>query len=262
MDKNNVRLKITDEINPLVSVIIPAYNSEKYIEETLLSAISQTYVNIEIIVVNDSSNDETLNKICEFQNQDSRILLIDSPINEGVSASRNKGVNLSKGEYICFLDADDIWKPEKIEMQLLQVLNKKCDFCYTAYSIMSEDKSIIKECVKVPNTTNYKKLLRSNYIACSTVMVKRELLINREFEKIRHEDYILWLKLAKNQAHMIGVNTPLMLYRKHEKSISSNKLKSATWVWNIYRNVENLNIVSSIICFISYTFNGIIKHFL
>lgn len=243
----------------LISVITPMYNSEKYIGKTIQSVLNQTYKNLELIIIDDKSTDDSISIVKQFN--DPRIKLIQLSENAGVAAARNRGIDEALGKYIAFVDADDVWESNKLELQMNCLKDSEADFCYTGYRIIDATGNIVKNRVSIPSMTNYSKLLSTNVIACSTVLLKKEKLSSLRFRKIKHEDYVLWLELAKSNLKMLGIDQPLMNYRKHTSSISSNKLKSATWVWNIYRNVEHLNLVSSCYHFIQYAFNGVLKHF-
>lgn len=245
---------------PLISVIIPVYNAENYIKYTIDSALNQTYKNIEVIVVDDCSSDKSIAIIEE--SHCSKIKIIKSKLNLGVANARNLGIKNSSGELIAFLDSDDIWEPYKLEKQYEALIKENASFCYTGYCMIDTNNQLLKEKINVPTSTSYNSLLKSNVIACSTVLVKRSLLQNLFFSNEKHEDYILWLSIAKNNKEkMIGINSVQMRYRKHSNSISANKIKSAKWMWNIYRKVENLSLFKSIYYFIFYAVNGIKKHY-
>ena len=242
----------------LISVIVPVYNAEKYLLDTMHSIINQTYKNIEIIVIDDASNDNSFNIVKQIN--DSRIRIVRLQYNDGVANARNVGIKNSKGEYIAFIDSDDLWENNKLERQI-QYLNKnKGDLCFSGYTLINSNGTLIKR-INIPSKTDYHKLLSTNVIACSTVLIKKSFLLDHQFRKIKHEDYVMWLELAKSNIHMIGLNESLMKYRKHNHSISSNKIQSATWVWNIYRNVEKLSITKSIFYFFKYTISGLKKHY-
>lgn len=243
----------------LVSVIVPVFNAENYISKTLESVLSQTYQNLEIIIVDDYSNDSTIQKISKFK--DSRIKLIQLDTNQGVSNARNVGILNSTGDYIAFIDSDDIWYNDKIEKQIKFLKEKKANFCYTAYELIDEQNNIKKSKINIPEFVTYNDLLKTNVIACSSVLINKSLLNNVSFLNVKHEDYVLWLTLIKQANRFFGLNEVLLSYRKRKGSISSNKFKSAQWVWNIYRNIEQLNLFKSVYCFVNYTINGIKKHY-
>ena len=241
---------------PLVTVVIPVYNSEQYLRETLESVANQTYSNIEVIVVNDASTDRSMDIIHEFSNRISNLKIIDLKKNEGVSNARNIGIKNATGNFVAFLDSDDIWKKNKIEVQVDFMLKNHIDFSYSSYEIESKGQ---RRTIKVPSQLNYESLLDGNPIACFTVMCSYELIKKYSFQNKKHEDYILWLSIAK-ETNLYGISDVLGVYRKHEGSISSNKLKSAMWVWNIYRNEEFLGYFPSLIHFARYSLKGIKKH--
>ena len=246
--------------NELVSVIIPMYNAKNYIRYTLESVINQTYTNLEIIVVDDSSSDNSIQIVQKYN--DKRIKLIKLKQNQGVANARNIGIENATGKYIAFIDSDDLWKKDKISKQLKKMKECKSPFSFTSYEIIDSIGNVTRKKVNVPLKTSYKQLLLTNVIACSTVMLYKPLLDNIRFENMNHEDYILWLRISKQNSniYILGLNEILISYRKHNESISHNKLKSAQWVWNIYRNIEHLSLFYSLYCFVHYAINGLKKH--
>ncbi len=238
----------------LVSVILPVYNAEKYIFNTLNSAINQTYKNIEIIIINDCSTDDSL-KIVNSIN-DSRIKVVNLKNNKGVSNARNKGLEIAKGEYIAFLDSDDIWTSDKLRLQIEFMKKNDYKLSFTAYSISKNNKKV-KE-VSVPTEVDYMTLLKGNKIALFTSVISRELAAKFKFTNIKHEDYDYWLQITKEYKGY-GLNEDLGIYNKRDDSLSSDKFKAATWQWKIYSN-EKLGLISKIKYFILYAINGIKKH--
>jgi len=253
---------------PLVSIITPAYNVEKYIGATITSVIAQTYENWELIIVDDASGDDTFNIVSSYAQQDKRIRVVKTPKNGGVAAARNFGIELARGAYIAFLDSDDLWMPGKLQIQIRQMMAKNAMFSFTGYQVIDEDDRYIKT-IHVPERTDYRRLLRGCEIGCLTVIYSVERM-GKMFFPIPlgytgfKEDYILWLQISKMiRPHQImGINMPLAMYRKRNDGISSNKIKAAGLQWVVYRKVERLNIVYSVGNFLSYAVKGVIKHYL
>jgi len=248
---------------PFFSIIIPVYNCENTILLTLKSVLNQTIKDYEVIIINDCSTDNTLVKIDEFKNKFSDITIISNIKNIGVAESRNKGFQISKGVYIALIDGDDLWLPEKLEKQKYLIKNTNCDICCTSYSFIDENSKDIKKVYIVPKTINYSMLLKQNYIGCSTVVVKRNLLSNKSMDNsFQHEDYALWLKLARNGAKIVGIIEPLMKYRIIHSSRSYNKTNAAKGRMMIYLKQEKLSLIKSLYFFSCYAINGIKKKLL
>ena len=244
---------------PLVSIITPLYNSEKFIAETIESVLNQTYKNWEMIIVNDCSKDNGPNIVQEYIKKDNRIKLFNNEVNQGVSFTRNKAINLAKGKYIAFLDSDDIWKEEKLEKQVNLMEEKKVFFSYTGYSKMNEDGSLRGK-IEVPKKVNYKELLKGNIMGCLTVIVRKNILKNNPFKNTKQEDYILWLELLKKEKFAYGITEILAYYRVLNNSRSSNKIDLVKFNWKIYSEIEKLNILESIYYYTIYIYRGIKRY--
>ena len=182
----------------LVSIIIPYYKKKSYFEQTLKSILKQKYKYFEILIIYDDNNKEDLPFLKTLKKKDKRIKLFINKKNIGAGMSRNKGIKLSKGKYIAFIDADDLWHPQKLKIQLNFMIRNKVLISHTSYNIINQKNLKIgyREAKKI----EYKDLLKSCDIGLSTVMIKKTLLKNRYFAKLKtKEDYILWLKLAKKK---------------------------------------------------------------
>lgn len=234
-----------------VSVIIPVHNSEKYIQECINSVINQTYKNLEIIIIDDKSTDNSVNIIKNIK--DKRIKLIELSVNSGAAIARNKGIEASTGDYICFLDSDDYWKLKKIEKQVKYIKDKA--FIYSEYLYLRKDKTHIAH---VPKSLTYNQLLKNSAIFTSTVMLNMKYL-NKEdiyMPNIRMgQDYGAWYKILKKVNIAYGMQEVLAIYRVGNKSLSSNKLKAMKRTWNLYKQ-EELPIYKRIYCFICYAYNA------
>lgn len=235
-----------------VSVIIPVHNSEKYILECINSVINQTYKNLEIIVVDDKSTDDSVSIIKNIK--DKRIKLIELNINSGAAIARNKGIETSTGDYICFLDSDDYWKPRKIEKQLRFIKNKA--FIYSEYLYLRGNKTHI---AKVPKSLTYNQLLKNSAIFTSTVMLNMKYLTKEDIympNMRMGQDYGAWYKILKKVNISYGMQEVLSVYRVGNKSLSSNKFKAIKRTWNLYKQ-EKLPILKRINCFICYAYNAV-----
>lgn len=244
---------------PLVSIITPLYNSEKFISETIESVLSQTYTNWEMIIVNDCSKDRGASIVEEYSKKDKRIKLFNNKKNMGVSFTRNRAIVLSNGKYIAFLDSDDLWHKEKLEKQIKMMEEKNISLSYTAYTKINEDGSLRGK-IKVPEKVNYKGLLKGNIMGCLTVVVRKDILKDSKFKQTKQEDYILWLELLKKVDFSYGLQESLAFYRVLNNSRSSNKVDLVKFNWKIYREIEKLSLIKSIYYFVIYLVRGIIRY--
>lgn len=227
-----------DHFSGLISVVIPAYNAEKTIERAIQSVIVQTYSNIEVLIVDDCSKDKTVKIAISYAKKDHRIKILQNEINKGVAETRNKGVAEAQGDWIAFLDSDDAWIPSKLEKQS-EVLrsNSSCILCFTGSAFENELGTRCGYTLSVPKQLKYEDLLKQNLISCSSVLVKKEVLIRfpMQSDPMIHEDLAVWLKILKDGSEAIGINEPLLIYRISSKSKSGNKLCAARMQWNTYR---------------------------
>ena len=245
-------------VKGLVSIIIPMYNAEKFIEDTINTVIEQTYNNWELILVNDKSKDNTIKIVNKFLSD--KIKLVELEKNSGPAVARNKGIEVAKGEYITFLDADDLWKKEKLEKQIEYMNNnKECSFLYTSYEFISSDKKKTGKIAKVPLKITYNQALKNTTIFTSIVMFNMNKL-NKEdilMLNVKSEDTATWWKILKKIEKAYGIDDVLVYYRRSSGTLSANKLYAMKKTWNLYRKVENLNIIKSSYCFICYALNDI-----
>lgn len=247
-------------MNDLVSIIVPVYNAEKFIEETINSVLNQTYSNWELVLVNDCSTDNSSNIINNYLRKDSRIKLHNNIKNSRAAVSRNNGITESHGKYICFLDADDKWEKEKLEKQINFMKEKDCAFSFTSYEF-ADDKCIPNgKKVHVPEKINYKQALKNTTIWTSTVMFDMDKLTKEDIympNVTRGQDTATWWKVLKKIDYAYGLDEILSYYRRTNESLSANKFVALKRTWNLYRNVEHLSLPSSIYNFIIYCFNAI-----
>lgn len=247
-------------IKNLVSIITPMYNSEKFIEATIKSVINQTYKNWEMIIVDDCSTDNSPNIVKPYIENDSRIKYIRVEYNQGVSHARNVALEKANGQFIAFLDSDDIWHEKKLEKQIAFMNDKDCVVSFTSYELMDENNERLNKIIRVPENVDYNTLLKGNILGCLTVVVDiSKLDFDIKMSGVRHEDYVLWLSILKKGHIAYGIDEVLALYRKSNNSLSGNKLKSAMWTWNIYKNIEKIPFPKAVYYFINYSINGIKK---
>jgi len=244
----------------LVSVITPTHNLSKFISQTIESALAQTYINFEMIIVDDLSGDNTKDIIRAYTEQDSRIKLIELKMNVGPALARNIAIKEAKGRYIAFLDGDDIWLPEKLEKQIKFMSDNALAFTYSSYYLMDEEGNSIGKFITKKNVSYY-SLLKTNSIGCLTAIYDTNKIGKNMMPSIlKRQDYGLWLNILKEIKTARGILEPLAVYRLRKESVSSNKLIALKYVWKIYRDVEKLNIFTSIYYLCFYIYNGLRKY--
>jgi len=245
----------------LVSIIVPVYNSEKFIYDTIKTVTDQTYENWELLLVDDYSTDKSAEIIKEYQQKDKRIKLFFNSKNSGPAISRNKGIEESRGRYIAFLDADDLWEPKKLEKQVAFMQEKDCPFSFTGYEFADKNGKPNGKKVYAPERLTYRQALRNTIISTITVMFDMQKLRKKDvyMPNVKSEDTACWWKVLKNIDQAYGMTEILSYYRRSAGSLSSNKLEAVKRVWNLYRNVENLNLVYSTYCFTGYAYNTVKK---
>ncbi len=235
--------------NRTVSIIVPVYNAGKFIEETVESVRRQTYTDWELLLVLDGCTDGTdrlLEAYCEKQKEE-RIRLIYQPENAGAAKARNRGVKEAKGRFIAFLDADDLWKPEKLSHQLKFLEEKNAAFCFTGYEFADEFGHGTGKVVRVPEKMGYQDALKNTTIFTSTVMFDTSLIGKEELymPQIKSEDTALWWRVLRQGFFAWGLDENLVFYRRAGKTLSSNKIEALRRIWNLYRKAEKLSVFQS-----------------
>ncbi len=220
----------------MVSIITPVYNSEKFIGETIACVRAQSHTDWEMLVLIDQgSKDRTADIVREIQAQDPRVQLVNVPNGRSVVDARNHGFQVARGRYIAFLDADDLWLPQKLERQLQLMQTQACGLSCTAFRRISEDGQTLGRLIEVPEQIRYEDLLIENQMACLTVIWDRQILGEPKMRDEKHEDLALWLSALRGGRRALGVNEDLGRYRIVGGSRSSSKLRAASWRWHIYR---------------------------
>ena len=246
----------------VVSVITPMYNSEKFIEESIDSVLKQTYTNWEMIIIDDGSNDNSVGIVKKYLNTYTRIKLIENNINKGASLARNIGIEKSLGRYIAFLDSDDVWYPQKLEEQIKFMNDEKVALSFSSYEKVDELGNHLKN-IRITNTKpSYNDLLKSNHIGCLTAIIDLKIMNFKKTYmpdiKTRH-DHGLWLSILKDGFTASGNTKVLAKYRHRSGSISFSKIKSAYYQWKLYREIEKINIFSSIYNMFCWAYYGFLK---
>lgn len=230
----------------LISIIMPVYNVEKFISQTIKSILDQTYENWELLLVDDGSKDNSCEIINEFSKKDNRIKVFIQEINGGAAKARNIGIDKANGRYICFLDSDDLWDKNKLKKQLEFMKKNNYAFTFTSYQLMNEEGMLINKIVHVPAQINYKKALANHIISTITVMIDVKQIPNISMPDIKYgQDTATWLKILKDDKQAYGLDEVLSFYRQVSTSISSNPIRRVTRTWDIYRKSENFNYIKS-----------------
>lgn len=246
--------------NSLVSIIIPIYNAAKYLEETIKSVENQTYQDYEAILIDDGSNDNSLEIAKKHAIENPKIKIIKSE-HQGVSKARNIGIESAKGRYLTFLDADDIWLPNKLEEQINFIKENNYAFVYCNFKILSDDGKKISREIKTGDKLDYKKALKNIRILTITAMIDLNKIPKElcYMPNIMNEDVATWWRILKNGFVAYGQNKVLAYYRQTKNSRSAKKHITAYYRWKLYRKQEKLGFFYSLNCFAHYTINAIIK---
>lgn len=242
----------------LVSIIMPSYNSADNIASSIKSVQEQDYAHWELLITDDCSTDSTVEIVRQFASQDPRISLEVNSVNSGAGFSRNQSINRSAGKYIAFLDADDLWLPNKLTTQVIYMEQTGAVFSYTAYQKFSD--AGLGGILMPPTRVTYKELLRGCVIGCLTAMYNAEVLGRQTMPLIRkRQDMGLWLKLLQLCKEAHGIPQVLAQYRI-DSGMSQNKFNAACYQWLLYRDVVGLNFLQSAWYFGWYALNGFIKY--
>ncbi|RDS83656.1 glycosyltransferase family 2 protein [Dyella monticola] len=245
--------------NDLVSVIMPVYNAEPWLQRAIDSVLSQSHTDLELIAVDDGSSDRSPCMLDAYAADDPRVRVVRQPSNQGVAAARNAGIAAARGDYIAFLDADDWWHPAKLERQLTSMRNTGSLISYTSYWRVTEDGGVLSK-VMPPPQVDWRDMLASNFIGNLTGMYARQLG-DVPFQRIGHEDYVFWLEQVRRAGKAVRVESPepLAWYLVRERSLSGNKLRAASWQWDIYRSIAKLGMMQSAFYMARYVQHAVLK---
>ena len=243
----------------LVSIIMPSYNAEKFIRESINSVLAQTYQNWELLITDDVSKDNTVSIVKQYAKNEPRIQLVEKTNNGGAGVARNDSILRAKGRYIAFLDSDDLWMPEKLSKQISFMQHNNVPFSYTGYQKFTGDKKLLGEIIP-PAETTYNELLNSNVIGCLTAIYDCQEIGKQFMPTIRkRQDMALWLHILKLTPKAVGIQESLAYYRV-DVGMSSNKIEMLKWQWRLYREVEQLSIIKSLKHFVIYALKGYLKY--
>ena len=240
-----------------VSIIVPVYNAEKYIEQTIRSVLAQDYDNWELLLVENGSTDGSAEKIRQFE--DERIRLIVMEGNVGAANARNEGMKQASGRYVGYLDADDLWRDNKLSRQLAFMQETGAAFSFTGYEFGDENAVGTGKVVHVPATLTYKQALSNTTIFTTTVMFDTHKLGKDKLymPNVKSEDSALWFRILREGETAYGLNENLVIYRRPVKSLSSNKIEAMRRIWNLYRKQEKLNLFYSMYLFVGWAFRAV-----
>lgn len=244
----------------LVSIIMPNYNSEKYVKDTINSVLAQTYTNWQLIFIDDCSTDDSISIVKLFN--DERIKILTTSKNSGAATARNVGIECARGKYISFLDSDDLWHPNKLEKQISFMHENDYAFTFTDYEVIDENNTIISTFKPRLDVCKYKDILKHNHIGCLTVIYDADKLgkIFMPTDAIKREDLACWLSILKKGEEAHCLHECLAKYKVHSNSVSSNKLKMMKYQWQVYRKVEKINVFKSIYYLAYWAVKGLFKY--
>lgn len=245
---------------PLVSIIMPSYNSSKFIEESIESVLKQTYTNWELLIVDDFSKDESVELISLYSKKDDRIKLFLLNENVGAANARNIALDNARGRYIAFLDSDDVWFPNKLEVQLNFMTTNQYPFTFSSYNIITEEGREVNKIINAPSLINYRQYLKNTIIGCLTVVLDKDVVGDFRMPLTRSShDMALWLLIMKRDFVAYGLNEVLASHRLVSTSNTAKKWKAARDVWKVYRRIENLSVLYSLFCFLGYAWHATVK---
>ena len=234
-------------MTPLVSIIMPAYNAEKYIEQAILSIQNQTFTTWELIIVDDVSTDTTVEIIKNACAKDPRISLHQLPQNSGTGIARNVALEQAKGRYIAFLDADDLWRKDKLEKQLQFMKARNCAFCFSYYNLINAEGKELGKQINAPKSISFSKLFVANWIGNLTAIYDSEIVGKMTISAARkRQDWTLWLKIVKRVKVAEVIPESLAYYRMGNPSVSSGKVTLLKHNYAVYRKFHKLNIVAAL----------------
>lgn len=245
----------------MVSIVVPVYNAERFLPETIGLVQKQTYRDWELILVDDCSSDNGAAIVRQYAKDDTRIRLIQQEVNAGAARSRNLGISQANGRYLCFLDADDIWTSQKLEKELTYMKEKKAAFVFTGYEFADAKGEGLGKIVHVPETISYEQALKNTTIFTSTVMIDRDKIADTDIymPQIASEDTATWWHILKKYQIGYGLDENLVRYRRTEGTLSSNKLVAIQRIWGLYRRQEKLSWCKSIYCMFFWAFRAVLR---
>ena len=243
---------------PLVSVVMPAYRCAGTVGAAIDSVLRQN-VPLELLVIDDCSPEPLEDALAPYA-EDPRVCILKNERNLGAAQTRNRGVSLARGEYVAFLDSDDVWVAGKLRKQLDLLEKTGTVLCATARELMNPEGQLTGRVLPVKPVISYRELLKHNSIACSSVLMKRSVALEFPMHhEDSHEDYIMWLEILGKYGSACGINEPLLRYRLSSTGKSGSKLHSAKMTFKVYRYM-GFSLPKSMLCFASYALHGVGKY--
>lgn len=245
----------------LVSVIVPTFNSARFVAEAVDSVLRQTYENLELLITDDCSTDETWDIVTDFARRDPRVDAKRLDVNSGSGAARNASIDRAKGRYLAFIDSDDVWLAEKLDLQIALMREARAPITFAPYYLIDEGGRRTGHVVDshVPMSVTYADMLKKKAtMGCLTVMIDRLAAPAVRMPTMRTgQDYATWLGILREGGRRaLRAAQPLACYRLVNGSISHNKWKKAKQQWRIYRHVERLSRLEACVCFVHYAVNA------
>lgn len=245
---------------PLVSIVVPVYNAEQFISDTIKTVKDQSYKNWELLLIDDSSQDDSVKIIKKHTRKDKRIKLLRQPKNQGAAKARNRGISVAKGRYIAFLDADDLWHPNKLSIQVEFAQKNNYAFTFTGYEFADEKGSPLGKIADIPGRISHKEALKKSYISTITVLIDTEKIKKNDMSMKDYsigEDITTWWKLLETYGDAHGIQKPLAYYRRTKGSLSADKIAAAKGRWYLYRKHKKFGFIKSGYYFLHYIHNAI-----
>lgn len=252
---------MNDKSHDMVSIVIPVHNAESYIAKTIRSILTQTISNYEVLLVDDASTDDSLEKIKRIRDERLKILKTHLEHAAGAAAARNRGIEEAKGRYLAFLDADDLWHPKKLEKTLAYMKKKNAAFVFTGYEFGDQEGRGTGKIVHVPEVLDYEHALSRTVIFTSTVLfdltkIDKELI---RMPQVKSEDTATWWNVLKAGYLAYGLDENLTIYRRAGKTLSSNKIEAVRRIWNLYKLQEDMTFFKRLRCFVGWAFGAVYR---
>ncbi len=246
-------------MNNKVSIVVPVYNAEDCISDTIMSVLKQSYTDYELLLVDDSSTDKSREIMEGFVSD--RVRILENTEAKGAAGARNSGIKKATGRFMAFLDADDLWDKDKLSKQISFMDRTGAAFSFTGYEFADVEGRGLGKIVKVPARISYREALKNTTIFTSTVMFDMDRLCTEDIlmPYVKSEDTATWWKVLKKTGVAYGLDESLTLYRRMGGSLSSNKLEAVRRIWNLYRKTEHLSIVYSIYCFCNWAVRAVAR---
>lgn len=245
----------------MVSIIVPVYNAGEFLAETIQSVQSQTCADWELLLVDDMSSDNSREIMERAAADDDRIRPLPQKENAGAACARNAGLKAARGRYIAYLDADDLWKPDKLEKELSFMGMKGAGFVFSGYEFADENGVGTGKIVRVPERITYRQALKNTTIFTTTVLLDRQKIPESIMRMpcVKSEDTATWWQILRGGYEAFGLDENLALYRRSRGTLSANKLEAIRRIWYLYRKAEGLSLLYSAYNFCFYAARAVLR---